>query len=67
MSYKNIFNTVLTGEKIKDWIWFHAHSNSPYSSLAKGMNKFFNLEDNKHYILEMHDDKPVVKNVEEEM
>ena len=62
---KNPFINSMSGEDIKNWIWKTAHSKSRYASMAKKMNKFFNLDDNKVYMLKMCDGAPIAIEVKE--
>ena len=56
--YKNPFNEPLSGLDIKDWIWHNSHTETRYSSLAKRMGAFFNLDNDKIYSLTLHDNIP---------
>lgn len=64
MNYENPFDKALSGEEIKNWIWHHSHRKSKYTHLAKGMNKFFNLDDTKIFMLKMCDGAPIAIEVE---
>ena len=55
---KNPLNVLLSGQEIKDWIWFNSHSETRFTSLAKRMGAFFNLLDDKFYILTLSDNIP---------
>lgn len=61
--YENPFEKSLTGLEIKDWIWHHTHMLTDYTSVAKGMNAFFNLDNDKIYMMALHDNIPVAKEV----
>ena len=63
--YDNPFEKALTGQEIKDWIWHNIHNKTKFSSLAKTMKAFFNLDDNKIYMLTLCDNIPVVTEVPE--
>ena len=66
MTYENPFDIALTGEEIKDWIWHYSHIRSKkYTKLANHMTKFFNLDNDKVYMLRMCDGAPVAVEVKE--
>lgn len=62
---KNPFNQALTGQEIKDWVWYNSHHKTANSSLAKRMSSFFNLENEKIYMVTLCDDIPVATEVPE--
>ena len=64
--YENPFEMPLSGLKIKDWIWHHTQQSTRYTSLAKRMSSFFNLDDNKTYILTLEDNVPIASEVKGE-
>ena len=62
---ENPFNQSLTGQEIKDWIWYNQKNSTIYTSMAKGMNAFFNLSDDKLYMLKLCGEVPIYKEVSE--
>ena len=65
MEYKNPFEQALSGLEIKDWIWHHSHHTTSFTSVAKRMNAFFNLDDNKFYMVALCNNVPTVIEVPE--
>lgn len=63
--HKSPFNYSMTGEEIKNWIWNTTRSDKRTSLLASNMKKFFNLDDNKIYMLKMCDGAPIAIEVKE--
>lgn len=57
------FEQSATGEEIKDWIWYHSHHKTRHTKIARTMNKFFNLDNDKIYILRLCDGAPVATEV----
>ena len=64
--YRNPFTHSISGREVKDWIRYQILHKTSYSSLAERMNKFYNLNDNKIYRLEMQDNAPVATEIKEE-
>lgn len=64
MNYVNPFNKSVTGLEIKDWIRYNTTIKTMYTSLARTMNKFYNLDDKKVYMLKLCDGIPVAVPVE---
>ncbi len=62
----NPLNRPASGKTIKDWIWHHVYSDTKYTALAKRMGEFFNLDDNKFYILTLRNGIPEVSEVKGE-
>ena len=63
--HKSPFKYSMTGEEIKNWIWDTTRSDKKTSLLTSNMKKFFNLDDNKIYILKMCDGAPIAFEVKE--
>lgn len=61
--YRNPFTRAVTGLEVKDWIKHNTETVTNYTSLAKRMNKFFNLDDEKIYMLKLCDGIPTAKEV----
>ena len=64
--YMNPINRPASGQTIKDWIWHHTHQQTKYTALAKTMGEFFNLDNNKFYILTLRNRIPEVSEVKGE-
>ena len=60
---KNPFDMSVSGLELMDWVWFHSHNTTSYSSLAKGLMNCFNLNADKNYIVKICDGVPVVTEV----
>ena len=65
LTYENPFEKALSGLDIKDWIWHHTHTNTKYTTLAKTMGEFFNLDNKKIYMLTLCDGNPIATEVSE--
>ena len=65
MTYENPFEQALTGQEVKDWVWYHMKHNTPYSKVAKTLGKVFNLNDEKFYMLKMCGEVPQITEVPE--
>lgn len=65
MNIENPFDMALTGQEIKDWIWYNAHKKTKYTSIAQSMSNMFNLDSRKIYMLKLCDGIPVADEVEE--
>ena len=52
---KSPFNVVASGLELKDWVWYNQHNETKFTKVASGMNKIFNLTDDKMYKL-LNDD-----------
>ena len=63
---ENIFDKIMTGLEIKDWVWFNSHSDTKYTTLAKSMGSLFNLDNDKKYILMLVDRIPEIEEALEE-
>lgn len=63
--FKNPFNQALTGQEIKDWVWYNSQHKTANSSLAKRMSSFFNLDNNKIYMTVPCNNAPVAIEVPE--
>ena len=63
--YENPFQISLTGLEIKDWIWHNIQKKTKYTALAKSMNAFFNLDNDKFYILKLCGEVPIATEVPE--
>lgn len=55
---KNPFDEPSTGLEIKDWIWHNSHTKTRFTSLAKRMGAYFNLENDKIYLLTLNNNVP---------
>lgn len=65
MNLENPFNQSLTGLQLKDWVWYHTHNKTRYTSIAKTMGSCFNLCDEKYYFLTLCNNMPKVTEVPE--
>ncbi|MBP5423904.1 MAG: hypothetical protein J6Y78_15840 [Paludibacteraceae bacterium] len=52
---KSPFDIVASGLELKDWVWYNQNNNTKFTKLASGMNKIFNLSDDKLYKLNEED------------
>ena len=39
----------VSGMEIKDWLWYHSHSSTKYTELARASGRYFNLLDDVQY------------------
>ena len=65
MYYDNPFERALTGQEIKDWVWYHTTNKTKYTKIAKALGKVFNLEDDKFYMLTLCNEVPIITEVPE--
>ena len=50
----NPFTNPLTGEELKDWVWYHTKNHTRFSGAAAGLKEVFNLPNEKLYMLQKH-------------
>jgi len=60
VAYENPFDVALSGLEIKDWIWHHSHNKTKYNDVAKRMYNFFNLDDDKYYMMKLCNNVPTI-------
>ena len=65
MGYENPFECALTGQEVKDWVWYNTKNFTSYTKIAKTLGKVFNLDNNKYYILKLCNDVPSITEVPE--
>ena len=59
----NPFNVLLSGLEIKDWVWYNATNKTKYTALAKTMKAYFNIDNEKKYILTLDGTIPQIEEV----
>ena len=65
MTYNNPFEQALTGQEVKDWVWYHSTATTRFTAVAKALGKVFNLENDKFYMLTLCDGTPKITEVPE--
>ena len=65
MKQDNPFERSLSGLEVKDWIWCQIHNKTKYAALARSMGSFFNLDNEKFYILKLCNGDPIASEVPE--
>lgn len=65
MNFENPFEHALSGRDLKDWIWYNIHTSTIFTSMARAMKKYFNLDDEKLYMLKFRDGIPVAEETQE--
>lgn len=65
MVYENPFEHALTGQEVKDWVWYHTNNKTRYTKTAKALGKVFNLENDRCYILTLCNKVPIITEVPE--